>query len=82
MKCVPAIIRSDNGTDNTLFESLLIGLRTYHYDNLSGTKSFIKGKSVHNQRTESYWGQLKKHSVDFFINFFKCMVKTNFFRWQ
>ena len=79
LKCVPTVIRSDKGSEKTIIESLQIGLRTYHEDHFSGKKSFIKGKSVHNQRIEYYWGQLRKHSANFFINFFKSMIQQNIF---
>ena len=79
-KYVPTVMRSNTGSKNTIIESLQIGLRTYHEDHLSAKRSYIKGKSVHNQRIESYWEQLRKHSTDFFINFFKSMIQKN--RWQ
>lgn len=53
--------------------------RTSHEDNLAGERSFIKGKSVHNQRIESFWGQMRRHSADFFIKLFKCMVGEDLF---
>ena len=80
LEYVPTLIRSDKGSENTLVESLQISLRTeYHQDNLAGEKSYIKGKSVHNQRIESFWGQMRRHSVDFFIQFFKSMTEKGLF---
>lgn len=64
---VPTIIRSDGGKENTIIQSLQIALRQKHSDRLSGVNSFITGKSVHNQRIESFWGELRKHSMDFYI---------------
>lgn len=58
---------------------LQITLRSQHDDRLRGQKSYIKGKSVHNQRIESYWGQLRKHTADFYIQLFKDMEKRNLF---
>ncbi|CAG5090596.1 Protein of unknown function [Cotesia congregata] len=46
---------------------------------LSGKKSFIHGKSVKNQRIESYWGQMRQHTVDFCIQMFKCLQEQNLF---
>ncbi|XP_051157073.1 uncharacterized protein LOC127279030 [Leptopilina boulardi] len=79
LKFLPTVMRSDKGSENTLMESLQICLRSKDDDQFSGEKSFIKGKSVHNQRIESYWGQMRRHSADFYIQFFKCMVEKNLF---
>ena len=76
---VPTIIRSDKGSENALIESLQIGLRTSHSDKFAGEKSYIKGRSVKNQRIESYWGQMRRHTVDYYIQFFKCMAERNLF---
>ena len=73
------LVRTDKGTENSEIESLHISLRTDHTDRFSGSNSFIKGKSTSNQRIESFWGQLRKHSMDHFIQFFKCMRDENVF---
>lgn len=78
-KCLPNFIRSDKGTENILIESLQICLRKDHEDEYSGERSYFKGKSVHNQRIESYWGRMRQHTADFYIQFFKCMVQENLF---
>ncbi|KAH0561092.1 hypothetical protein KQX54_012813 [Cotesia glomerata] len=44
-----------------------------------GDKSFIQGKSVKNQQIESYWGRMRQHTVDFYIQFFKCMQEKGLF---
>ena len=85
LKCVcrigglPNLIRSDKGVENSLIESLQICLRRNHTDKWAGEKSFIKGKSTRNQRIESYWGRMRQHSVDFYIQFFKAMREKNLF---
>ncbi|XP_015122918.1 uncharacterized protein LOC107045241 [Diachasma alloeum] len=78
-KLVPTLMRSDLGTENVLIERLQQGLRFYHDDQLSGTKSFIKGKSTSNQRIESYWSQLRRQGADYWISFFKDMRDQNTF---
>lgn len=78
-KCLPTIVRSDKGTENIMIESLQVCLRKDHNDKFSGENSYIQGKSVHNQRIESYWGRMRQHSMDFYIQFFKCMVQENLF---
>ena len=79
LKFVPTVIRSDKGTENVLVECLQIALRMDHQDNLSGEKSFMRGKSVHNQRIESFWAQMRHHSADFFIYLFKSMIEKGLF---
>ncbi|XP_074110011.1 uncharacterized protein LOC141534518 [Cotesia typhae] len=71
LKLLPTLIRSDCGTENCIVEALQQTLRFHHDDNLAGWKSFIKGKSTSNQRIESYWSQLRRHGLDFWINLFK-----------
>lgn len=78
-KCLPTMIRSDRGTENTLIECLQVSLRMDHTDKLAGTKSFITGKSTSNQRIESYWSQLRKLGIDFWITLFKAMRDSNLF---
>lgn len=58
---------------------LPICLRSNHDDKLKGEKSYLKGRSVRNQRIESYWGQLRKHTGDFYIQLFKCMQENGLF---
>ncbi|KAJ8669224.1 hypothetical protein QAD02_000483 [Eretmocerus hayati] len=72
-KCVPVIARCDNGGENTLIGSLQICLRSKHDDKMAGPKSYVTGKSTHNQRIESFWGQLRKHSMDYYMQLFRCM---------
>ncbi|CAG5090616.1 Protein of unknown function [Cotesia congregata] len=60
-------------------EALQQSLRFYHDDSLSGWKSFIKGKSTSNQRIESYWSQLRRHGLDFWINLFKDLRERDFY---
>ncbi|KAJ8671866.1 hypothetical protein QAD02_003125 [Eretmocerus hayati] len=77
---VPTLVRCDDGTENVVIETLQTSLRDEHDDELSGDNSFIYGPSTHNQRIESYWGQLRKHSMNFYIEFFKSMKDEGLFR--
>lgn len=76
---VPTIIRSDKGTENGLIGDLQVCLRKRHGDKFAGENSFIQGKSVRNQRIESYWGRMRQHTIDFYIQFFKSMQERNLF---
>lgn len=77
IKLLPTIIRSDKGSENVVIERLQKCLRSDHEDDFAGDASFIKGKSTSNQRIESYWGQMRKHSADFYIQLFKSMQQRN-----
>ncbi|KAJ8667781.1 hypothetical protein QAD02_009444 [Eretmocerus hayati] len=76
---VPTLVRFDYGTENVIIETLQSSLREEHEDNLSGDNSFLYGESTHNQRIESYWGQMRKHSMNFYIEFFKSMKDQRLF---
>ena len=72
-------MRSDKGSENTLIESLQVSLRWKHKDRRAGEQSFFQGKSVRNQRIDAFWSQMRKHSMDFYIQLFKCMQHKNLF---
>lgn len=76
---VPTLLRSDKGSENGLIGLLQIAFRSGHKDKLAGDTSFIQGKSVRNQRIESFWGRMRQHSMDYYIQFFKCMYQQNVF---
>ena len=59
---VPYKIRGDRGTENGTIEILQRVLKT---DN-----SFIYGRSTANQRIESWWGVLRKHCTQYWIDLF------------
>lgn len=50
-----------------------MALRYNHDDENAGENSFLKGRSVHNQRIESYWRQFIQHLGYFYMNLFKKM---------
>ncbi|CAD6216225.1 GSCOCG00011298001-RA-CDS, partial [Cotesia congregata] len=54
LEFLPTIIRCDKGSKNQLIGLLQTCLRSKHSDKLAGNGSFIQGKSVQNQRIESY----------------------------
>lgn len=78
-KLLPTIVRTDKGTENVWIESFQIAMRSRHTDPYAGNRSYVSGRSVRNQRIESYWAQLRKHSMDFYINFFKLMQNERLF---
>ncbi|XP_062515632.1 uncharacterized protein LOC134191084 [Corticium candelabrum] len=69
----PRVVRADRGTENTTIAFVQPFLRHYGTDSLAKTKSFWYGKSITNQRIESWWGQLRKRCMQWWMNFFKDM---------
>lgn len=70
---MPTLVRSDAGTENGIVETMHQALRHEQGDDLDGESSFLIGKSVHNQRIESFWTRLRGLVTGFYINFFKEM---------
>jgi hypothetical protein len=48
-------------------------LRNNHNNSLSGNKSFCFGKSIANQRIESWWGILRKETTQYWMNLFSSL---------
>lgn len=76
---LPTIIRSDKGTENCGIQSLQQCFRMDHDDKLSGFNSFIQGRSTSNQRIESYWCQMRKQGMNFWISLFKDFRDNSIF---
>lgn len=74
---LPTIMRTDHGSEVIIMEDLHVALRYNHDDENAAEKSFVKGKSTHNQRIESYWRQFRQHMGDFYIHLFKKMEQKN-----
>lgn len=70
---LPTILRTDRGTEATLMADLQVVMRYDHTDENVGSKSYIQGRSTHNQRIEAYWRQFRQHMGDFYIHLFKSM---------
>ncbi|KAJ8319785.1 hypothetical protein KUTeg_001372 [Tegillarca granosa] len=66
----PKRIRSDLGTENGYIADMQKFLRRDHGDTFSGEKSFLYGKSTHNQRIEWFWGLLRKEMGQYFMDLF------------
>ena len=54
-----------------------MALRFDHSDVNAGRKSFLRGKSTHNQRIEAYWRLFKQHMGESYIQIFKSMQNDN-----
>ena len=73
---LPCIVRADRGTENVHVRTIQVHFRSLHDDPLSGENSFQYGKSTGNQRIESFWGQLRKQCIQFWMNKFKDLVSS------
>ncbi|XP_029975096.1 uncharacterized protein LOC115408457 [Salarias fasciatus] len=65
----PRIARGDLGTENVKVRDFQRFLRRNIQDG-SSIDSYIEGASTANQRIESWWGSLRKESMDFYITLF------------
>ena len=74
LRGVPTRIRSDDGTENSIIESIQISLRTSHSDEYQGLGSFLIGPSTANQRIESLWSQLRKDRIVWWRHLFQEMT--------
>ena len=74
LNSLPCVIRADKGTENVHVKRIQVHFRSQQRDVLSGENSFVYGKSTGNQRIEAFWGQLRKHCVQFWMDLFKDMT--------
>ena len=70
-KAVPRKIGADRGTENVNITRSQRFLRQNHSDESSGYRSFQFGKSITNQRIESFWSQLRRPCTDWWNRFFQ-----------
>ena len=50
-------------------------LRRNDRDQYAGERSFMYGKSVHNQRIESMWGNVRRQGIQYWINIFQELAE-------
>lgn len=74
----PRRVRADMGTENVHYEAIQKFLRRHHQDEHAGERSFLYGKSIHNQRIESLWGMIRRQGIEFWINVSKDLRKGAF----
>lgn len=72
----PKTVRSDLGTENGVVKAIQTQLRSSIE---SERPPFLYGKSVANQRIESWWAILRKHNSEFWRNKFKTFMDENYF---
>lgn len=74
----PTRIRADLGTENRSLEQMQMFLRGVHDDEFS-ERCYITGSSNHNQRIEQWWGFLRKHHAQYWINVFQDLKDHDHF---
>ena len=73
----PVFMRGDPGTENVLvkqFQNTLLANRRNGHN-----YAYLVGKSTANQRIESFWGQLRKQCMEFWICLFRDLQDTGKF---
>ena len=70
----PRIVRAERGSENTIIEGLQSFLRA---SDLSSR--FQNGSSTRNQRIESWWNQLRRLRLNWWINYLKDMRDISIF---
>lgn len=71
----PTVLRTDNGTENTILAAIQSYFRCDGDDEFAGEKSHRYGTSPSNQRIECWWSYLRKNRSSWWMNFFKDLVE-------
>ncbi|KAK0145716.1 hypothetical protein N1851_015376 [Merluccius polli] len=74
----PRIARGDKGTENVKVRDFQRFLRRNIHDG-SAIDSYIDGASTANQRIESWWGFLRRESMEFYISLFTDLKDRGLF---
>ena len=75
----PKRIRADLGTENVLIEQKQKFLRRNDTDDFAGERSFVYGSSHSNQRIEAWWGFLRKHCMQFYMDILHFLREDGLF---
>ena len=76
IKGIPKILRTDGGTEN----SLMLKVHTVLHEHIGNRHPCcIVGRSVHNQRIERFWGYLRQHFTQRWIDLFHELLRENLY---
>ena len=73
----PRRVRADMGTKNGDVAQIQMFLRRNDDEIFSGPKSFLYGASTRNQRIEAWWGYLRKHCMQYWMDIFHTLTAEN-----
>lgn len=76
LKGCPTTLRTDAGTENRHIEQIQ---KFFHRNNRSNNRPFLYGTSPANQRIEAWWGNLRKHCSQFWMNIFQLLKDEGYF---
>lgn len=71
---IPAMTRSDAGTENGLLATCQMFLRRNSTDGLAGSQSHVYGTSMRNQRIEAYWQNQREHNCRYWEEEFEHLT--------
>jgi len=74
----PARIRTDMGTENGHMRDMQRAMRWDHRDEFA-RNCFIYGASTHNQRIEAWWGFLRTHNAQYWMDVFLTLKEEDHF---
>ena len=72
----PKFLRGDFGTEHCVVKELQQVLWRDHDGN---NTPYLEGASTHNQRIESWWGQLRKQCMEYWITLFQTLRNDGLF---
>ena len=76
---IPRKVVGDRGTENVYLAASQRFLRRNHFDTNAGEKSFQYGRSVSNQRIESWWSMLRRSCTNWWINYFQDLISQGYY---
>ena len=71
---IPMILRSDRGSEKAFLEGIQQYFRHSDTGQFASRNSFRYGISTVNHRIKAWWSQLRRHTANWGINFFKDMA--------
>nr|XP_023016431.1 uncharacterized protein LOC111505790 [Leptinotarsa decemlineata] len=74
----PRTLRTDMGTENGVKKRIQ---KAFHevFAESTNLPCFLYGKSMHNQRIESWLSILSKHNAQYWMNSFQTLIEDNLF---
>ena len=77
----PSLVRTDMGTENVVVRDIQRYLRRNGVDDRAADRGYITGASTVNQRTESWWGVMRKQGIEPWITLLAEVKEGGILRW-